>query len=302
MSQKENSYFWKKIQNCLNSTIWNPVSTLPLRKLLKPWTLLFKKDIITAKSASQLKCSKNAKNWVLTCKGKISSWIVQCRPKTHFPMALFCIVHWGLISSTPLNCIIQIWKLGYVWSKPDLIITWFVTSPKLALELLIVHFTLVALLWSMIATKTEWTCLHILPWSKTSWRLWQRRLSFLPDSQFSQQNNFNEALVCRITIAINKKFAFTGSYTERSFWYQKFELRKIRTLRGIQSIVDFVAADNCCFFVTTMKAMHFQEDFPQFRLINSKTTIYLCLIWLRCKMLLKIDLTGILLDNHWDWS
>ena len=80
--------------------------------------------------------------------------------------------------------------------------------------------------------------------------------------QFIQQNNFNEALVCRITIAINKNSTFTGSYTENSFWYQKFELRQVRTLGGSQSIVDFVAADNCCFYVTTMKAMHFQEDIP----------------------------------------
>ena len=112
-------------------------------------------------------------------------------------------------------------------------------------------------------------------------------------NQFIQQNISNKAVARRITIAINKNSAFTGSYNENSFWYQKVEFRQIRTLRGGQLIVDFVVADNFCFYVTTMKAMHFQEVIPQFRLINSKTTLYSCLIWLRCKMLLKIALTGI---------
>ena len=49
--------FWQKnSQSWQNSTIWNTVFTLPLRILLKPWTLLFKKDTITTKTVSQLKC------------------------------------------------------------------------------------------------------------------------------------------------------------------------------------------------------------------------------------------------------
>ena len=56
--------------------------------------------------------------------------------------------------------------------------------------------------------------------------------------------------------------AFTGSYTENPFWYQHFDLRQIRILRGGQPIVDFDAGDNCRFYVTLMKAINFQDDIP----------------------------------------
>ena len=56
--------------------------------------------------------------------------------------------------------------------------------------------------------------------------------------------------------------AFTGSLTENSFWYQQFDLRQIRKLTGGQPIVDFDTADNCRLYVTTMKAMNFQDDIP----------------------------------------
>ena len=44
---------------------------------------------------------------------------------------------------------------------------------------------------------------------------------------------------------MNKNSAFIGSYTENPFWYQQFDLRQIRILRGGQPTVDFYAADNC---------------------------------------------------------
>ena len=61
---------------------------------------------------------------------------------------------------------------------------------------------------------------------------------------------------------MNTNSAFTGSYTENPFWYQQFDLRQMRILRGGQPIVDFDAADNCRLYVTTMKAMNFQTDIP----------------------------------------
>ena len=61
---------------------------------------------------------------------------------------------------------------------------------------------------------------------------------------------------------MNKNSAFTGSYTKNPFWYQQFELRQIRILRGGQHVVDFDAADDCRLYVTTMKAMNFQDDTP----------------------------------------
>ena len=44
---------------------------------------------------------------------------------------------------------------------------------------------------------------------------------------------------------MNTNSAYNGSYTESPFWYQQFDLRAMRILRGGQPIVDFDAADNC---------------------------------------------------------
>ena len=89
-------------------------------------------------------------------------------------------------------------------------------------------------------------------------------------NQFIQENTFNNAPVCRIAIAMNTNSAFTGPYTENPFWYQQFELRQIRILRGGQPIVDFDAADNYRLYVTTMKAMNFQDDNPSIPIDNFK--------------------------------
>ena len=51
-------------------------------------------------------------------------------------------------------------------------------------------------------------------------------------NQFNQENIFNKALIRRIAIAMNTNSAFTGSFIENPFWYQQFDLRQIRTLRG----------------------------------------------------------------------
>ena len=61
---------------------------------------------------------------------------------------------------------------------------------------------------------------------------------------------------------MNKNSAFTGSFTENPFWYQQFDLRQISILRGGKPIVVFDTADNCRLYVTTMKAMNFQDDIP----------------------------------------
>ena len=81
-------------------------------------------------------------------------------------------------------------------------------------------------------------------------------------NQFIQENIFNNAAVRRIAIAMNTNSAFTGSYTENRFCYQQFQLRQIRIFGEGQPIVDFDAADYCRLYVTTMKAMNFQDDIP----------------------------------------
>ena len=81
-------------------------------------------------------------------------------------------------------------------------------------------------------------------------------------NQIIQENVFNNAPIRRVAIAKNTNSAFTGSFTEKTFWYQQFVLRQIRILRRGQPIVDFDTADNCRLYVTTMKAMNFQDDIP----------------------------------------
>ena len=67
---------------------------------------------------------------------------------------------------------------------------------------------------------------------------------------------------------MNTNSAFTGSYTENPFCYQHFDVRQIIILRGCQPIVDFDAADNCRLYVTTIKAMNFQDDIPSVPIDN----------------------------------
>ena len=86
-------------------------------------------------------------------------------------------------------------------------------------------------------------------------------------NQFIQKNTVSNAPVCRIAIAIS---AFTRSYTKNPFWYQQFDLRQIRILRGGQPIVDFETADICCLYVTTIKASNFQDDILSFQIDNFK--------------------------------
>ena len=81
-------------------------------------------------------------------------------------------------------------------------------------------------------------------------------------NQFIQENIFNKAPFHRIAFAMNTNSAYTGSLTENPYWYQQFDLRQIRILRGGQPIVDVDTADNCRLHVTTMKAMNFQDDIP----------------------------------------
>ena len=64
------------------------------------------------------------------------------------------------------------------------------------------------------------------------------------------------------------KLCITGPYTENQFWYQKFDLRQLRILRGDQPVVDFDAEDNCRLYLTTIKAMNFQDVIPSIPIAN----------------------------------
>ena len=89
-------------------------------------------------------------------------------------------------------------------------------------------------------------------------------------NHFIQENIFNNASVRRSALERNTNSAFTGSYTEKPFWYQQNGLREIGIHKGCQPVVDFDAADNCRLYVTTMKAMNFQDDIPSTPIVNFK--------------------------------
>ena len=139
------------------------------------------------------------------------------------------------------------------------------------LELWIAHFTLVVLLSTMIITKKRMDMLAYAP-------LEYNKLETLAETfiiparqnQFIQENISNNAPIRRVAIAMNTNSAFTGSFTESPFWYQQFDLRQIRILRGGQPIIDFDTADNCRLYVTTMKAMNFQNDIPSIPIVDFK--------------------------------
>ena len=61
---------------------------------------------------------------------------------------------------------------------------------------------------------------------------------------------------------MNANCAFIGSYIEIFFWYQHSDLRQEQILSQSQSVVDFDPADNCPLYVTTVKAMNFQDYKP----------------------------------------
>ena len=87
-------------------------------------------------------------------------------------------------------------------------------------------------------------------------------------NQFIQKIIFNNAPIRRIAITVNTNSPFTGSFSENPFWYQQFDLRQIRKFRGGQPIVDYDTSDNCRLYVTTMKAMNFQDDITSIPIDN----------------------------------
>ena len=120
-------------------------------------------------------------------------------------------------------------------------------------------------------------------------------------NQFFQENIVNNAPIRRIAIAMNTNSAFTGSSTKKSFWYQQFDLRQFRILRGGRPIVGFDTADSCRLYVLPWKQWTLRMIFPQSLLMISKITMCWCLTWLQCKTLPKTVTIPNLLENDWDW-
>ena len=87
-------------------------------------------------------------------------------------------------------------------------------------------------------------------------------------NKFIQENIFNNAPIRRIAIAVNSNSAFTGFFAENPSWYQQFNLRDIRVLKGGQPIVHHDSTDSCRLYVATMKAINFQDDIPSIPVDN----------------------------------
>ena len=81
-------------------------------------------------------------------------------------------------------------------------------------------------------------------------------------NQFFQENVFNNAPITRVAIAMNTNSPFMGHFQENPFHYQKFGLRELRIVRGGRAIVSLDTTNDCRAYVTTMKAMSFNEEFP----------------------------------------
>ena len=136
--------------------------------------------------------------------------------------------------------------------------------------MLIVHFTLVVLFSGMIITKRMDMLAYVPREYKYLDTLAKTFIIPARQNQFIQENVFNKAPIRRIAIAMNTNSVFTGCFTEVPFWYQQFDLRQIRILRAGPPIVDFDTADNCRLYVTTKKAMNFQNDIPSITIDDFK--------------------------------
>ena len=55
---------------------------------------------------------------------------------------------------------------------------------------------------------------------------------------------------------------FPEHFQENPFHYQKFGLRELRIVRGCRAIVSLETTNVCIAYVTTMKAMSFNEEIP----------------------------------------
>ena len=79
---------------------------------------------------------------------------------------------------------------------------------------------------------------------------------------FIKKKLFNNAPIRRIAVAMNTNSAVAVSFHENPFNYWQFHLRELRIIRGGRVIVSLDTTCPCRPYVTTMKAMQFNEGFP----------------------------------------
>ena len=72
----------------------------------------------------------------------------------------------------------------------------------------------------------------------------------------------HNAPIRRVAVATNTNSAVAGSFRENVFSYHHFRLRGLRIDRVGRAIVSLDTTSPCRPYVTTMKALHFNGDFP----------------------------------------
>ena len=83
-----------------------------------------------------------------------------------------------------------------------------------------------------------------------------------PQNHFIQENVFNNAPIRRIAVSMNTNSAVAGSFHGNLFNNQQFHLRELRIIWGGRAIISLDTTSPCQPYVTTMKAMQFNKDFP----------------------------------------
>ena len=110
-------------------------------------------------------------------------------------------------------------------------------------------------------------------------------------NQFIQENTFNNSAVRRNAIAMNTNTEFTSGYKEKFSGMNNLISNKLEYSEKVNQLSILMFLIFVAFMLRQWKQWTFKMILPQFRLIISKTTMYWCLIWLRCKMLREIVIT-----------
>ena len=73
---------------------------------------------------------------------------------------------------------------------------------------------------------------------------------------------------------MNAKSAVAETFHKNLSNYRQFYLRELRIVRGGRAVISLDTTSTCRPYVTTIKAMHFNEDFPPFLWKIFKITIF----------------------------
>ena len=85
---------------------------------------------------------------------------------------------------------------------------------------------------------------------------------FISSKTVYPKKSLNKAPIRKIAVAMITNSAVSESFHENLFNYQQFHLRELRVTRGGRAILSLDTIYPCHPYVTTMKAVQFNQDFP----------------------------------------